>query len=342
MLCLLVSGCSGIDSTGPSAAAQSSSAVEVVTAAATVQPLAVALEAVGTAAANESVEVTSGISKKVTAIHFEEGDFVRRGTVLVELDSHEARAALAEAEAAFAESESRYQRSRNLFAREALSGAELDQIEATLKASRARMEAARARLEDTVIRAGFDGYTGFRRVSVGALVGPNTVITTLDDLSVIKLNCTIPETSLFLVKEGLPVVASTPALPGRTFRGQVTDLDSRVDPVTRSITIRARIPNPDRALLPGMFMTVTLQGEVVPALLVPEAAIVPEQGSTFVFVVENGLVERRQVLTGRRRPGEVEITSGLEEGERVVVAGTQNVHDGMTVRDPMGTSSKDT
>lgn len=328
----LVSGCADSDPAGAPDASQDAG-VNVVTTEVALRPLGVELETVGTAAANESVDVTSEVSKKVSAIRFEEGDFVRRDAVLVELDSDEARAAVAEAEAAVVDSESRFKRSRELFARQALSQAELDQLEATLKASRARLEAARARLADTVIRAGFDGRTGFRRVSVGQLVGPTTVITTLDDVSVIKLNFTVPETSLSLIKKGLPVTAETPAVPAKQFRGEVSDLDSRIDPVTRSITVRAMIPNPDGVLRPGMFMTVSLRGEAVPTLVVPESAIVPEQGRTFVFVVRDAKVERREVHVGRRRPGEVQIASGLEAGERVVIEGTQNLRDGTAVRE---------
>jgi membrane fusion protein (multidrug efflux system) len=329
---LTISGCAE-PGEGSVADTSQSGAVAVVTTEVGLRPLGVELETVGTAAANESVDITSEVSKKVSAIRFDEGDFVRRDTVLVELDSDEARAAVAEAEAAVVDSESRYRRSRDLFARQALSAAELDQLESTLKASRARLEAARARLADTVIRAGFDGRTGFRRVSVGQLVGPTTVITTLDDVSIIKLNFTVPETSLSLIKKGLPVTAETPAVPGKQFRGEVSELDSRIDPVTRSITVRANIPNPDGVLRPGMFMTVSLRGEAVPTIVVPESAIVPEQGRTFVFVVSDGRAERREVHVGRRRPGEVQIASGLEVGERVVIEGTQNVRDGTPVRE---------
>jgi membrane fusion protein (multidrug efflux system) len=113
----------------------------------------------------------------------------------------------------------------------------------------------------------------------------------------------------------------------------VTQVDSRVDPVSRSIVVRAELPNADGALRPGMFMTVALEGRESPALLVPEGAIVPEQGSTFVFVVADGRVARREVRTGRRRPGEVEIIDGLREDEHVVVEGTQNVDEGSAVRE---------
>lgn len=307
--------------------------VAVVTAAATVRPLAIEIEAVGTARANESVEVTSKASNVVTAIRFKEGDTVRRGAVLVEMDNAEALASVAEAEAALADSRSQFERSRELFTAQALSRAQLDQLEASLKANQARLAAAKAQLADTVIRAAFDGRTGFRHVSVGSFVSPGTAITTLDDTSVIKLDFTVPETYLFVLQPGLPVKAAAAGLPGRVFTGRVSHLDSRVDPVTRSLAVRAELPNPDGVLRPGMFMTVTLQGEAAPALIVPEAAIVPEQGRFFVFVVDDGIVERRAVQIGTRRPGEVEIVAGLDEHERVIVEGTQNVRHGMRVRE---------
>ena len=307
--------------------------VTVVTAAATVRPLAVEVEAVGTAQAKESVDVTSKTTNTVVAVRFREGERVRKGAVLVELDSAEAKADLEEAEAALAESENQFKRSRDLYAQQALSVSQLDQIEATLKGNRARVSAAKARLDDTVIRASFDGRTGFRRVSVGSLVNPGTIITTLDDTSIINLDFTVPETYFSMLERGLRVTARSAGLPDRVFEGTVSNLGSRVDPVTRSITVRAEIPNVDGVLRPGMFMTVILQGQPTPTLLVPEAAIVPEQGKTFVFVVTDGVIERREVRTGRRRPGEVEIVEGLRERERVVVEGTQNVRDGTRVRE---------
>jgi membrane fusion protein (multidrug efflux system) len=330
-LLIALAACSGQQPGAPKKA--DSQAVEVVTAEATTQPMGVEIEAVGTARANESVDVTSKTSNTVTAIRFEEGDRVRKGEILVELDGAEVRASLAEAEAALAESENQFKRSRDLFTSKALSESQLDLIEATLKANQARVDVAKARLADTIIRASFDGNVGFRRVSVGSLVGPGTVITTLDDATLIKLDFTVAETYIHALQKNLPVIAATAGLPGREFLGKVTHLDSRVDPVTRSIAVRAELPNPKGELRPGMFMTVRLQGEVAPALLVPEGAIVPEQGHTYVFVVENGVAQRREVKLGKRRPGEVEIVDGLKEHERVVTEGTQNLRDGSVVND---------
>lgn len=330
-----VAACSGPLGESGGAPAGTPEAVPVVTAIARVRPLGVEIEAVGTARAKESVDVTSKATNTVVAIRFKEGDMVRRGDVLVELDSEEARADLEEAEAALADSESQFKRSKELYAQQALSVSQLEQIEATLKANRARVSAARARLNDTVIRASFDGRTGFRRVSVGSLVNPGTVITTLDDTSIINLDFTVPETYFYVLERGLQVSARTAGLPNHEFTGTVSNLGSRIDPVTRSIVVRAEIPNKEGLLRPGMFMTVTLRGKPEPALLVPEEAIVPEQGKTFVFVVSDGVVEQRVVRTAKRRPGEVEIVEGLKENEHVVIEGTQNIRDGSRVREEL-------
>jgi len=336
-LLLLCAACSDseVDSRTPPANAP----VAVVTAAATIQPMGIEIEAVGTTRANESVQVTSKASNVVTAIRFNDGDEVSRGEVLVEMDDAQAQAALAEAQAGLADSQSQYNRSRDLVTQEALSQADLDQIEAQLKADQARVAAAQASLDDTVIRAAFDGRTGFRHVSVGSFVSPGTLITTLDDTSIMKLDFTVPENFLFMLRRGLSVSASSVGLPNRPFTGEVTNIESRVDPVTRSITVRAEIPNADGALRQGMFMTVRLEGEAEPTLLVPEGAIVPEQGHIYVFAVRNNIAERREVRIGKRRPGEVEIVDGLAENDRVVVEGTQNVRDGSVVAEVAGPAS---
>jgi len=341
-LCGLAIAAAGCTESAPevraAAAAAGAAAIPVVTQPARIELMGIEIEAVGTTQANESVEVTSKASNTVTAIRFQEGEEVERGAVLVEMDAAQARAALAEAEAALARSKSQYDRSRDLQSRQALSMADLELVEATLKADQARVAAAQARLDDTVIRASFKGRTGFRRVSVGSFVSPGTVITTLDDTSVIKLDFTVPETSLFVLRRGLPVTAAAAGLPDRTFLGTVTNIDSRVDPVTRSVTVRAELDNPDGLLRQGMFMTVSLQGEREPTLLVPEEALVPERSHAYVFVVRDNVVERREVRTGKRRPGYVEIVEGLAEHERVVVDGTQNVRDGSIVQEAGGAS----
>ncbi len=330
---LLVSGCAEPTPEARRAVAGAATAIPVITQPARVEPMGIEIEAVGTTQANESVEVTSKASNTVTAIRFQEGEVVERGAILVEMDATQLRANLAEAQASLARSKSQYDRSRDLQSRQAMSMADLEQVEAALKADEARVAAAQSRLDDTIIRASFSGRTGFRHVSVGSFVSPGTVITTLDDTSIIKLDFTVPETYLFVLSRGLPVKAAAAGLPDRMFEGVVTNMDSRIDPVTRSVTVRAEIPNPDGLLRQGMFMTVALQGEVTPTLVVPEEALVPERGHAYVFVVNDDVVERREVHTGKRRPGFVEIVDGVAEHERVVVDGTQNVRDGSVVQE---------
>jgi membrane fusion protein (multidrug efflux system) len=294
--------------------------------------LAFELEALGTARANESVDITAKVANQVTAVRFDEGQRVRRGAVLVELDGVQARADLAVAEAVLAESRSQYQRSRELYSTKVLSDSQIEQIEATFKANEARVASARARVSDTVIRAPFDGRTGLRRVSVGSLISPGTVITTLDDTSTIKLDFTIPETFLAAVTPGLDITAGSVAYPDARFGGRVASVDSRVDPATRSVTVRALLPNPEGLLKPGMFLTVRLSRGAIDALLVPEHSLVPEQGDVFVFVVKDGAAEKRRVRIGERRVGDVQVVEGLVAGELVVTEGTQKLRDGAPVR----------
>jgi membrane fusion protein, multidrug efflux system len=290
------------------------------------------LEALGNARANESVDVSSKTSNVVTAIRFRDGERVQRGQVLVQLDDAATRADVAAAQATLTDSETQFNRSKELLSTQALSKSSYDQLEATLKANRARLQAAQARLEDTVIRAPFSGRVGLRRVSVGTLISPGDVITTLDDTSVIKLDFSVPENFLSTLREGLSVRATAPAFPGRAFAGKVASIDSRVDMNTRSVIVRALLANDDGALRPGMFLNVTLSNDERDSLVIPEEALTPEAERQYVFVVAGDKAQRREVRIGARRPGSVEVLSGLAEGDRVIVEGTQKVRDGAPVR----------
>lgn len=307
--------------------------VPVVSRAVSLQPLARELRALGTARANEAVEITAKTSNIVSVVRFRDGERVSKGAVLVELDSAQARADLAAATAALTESESQYRRAQELLPTQSLSKSQYDQIVATRTANAARVDAARARLEDTVIRAPFGGRVGLRRVSVGGLISPGTVITTLDDTSIIKVDFAVPENNLTALRTGLAVSVSSTAYPGRIFRGKVASVDSRVDSTSRSLQVRAEVPNADGALKPGMFLNVELLRDERQAIVIPEEAIVPDQDRQFVFVVKGGMAEKREVRTGLRRPGSVEIVSGLAAGERIVVEGTVKLRDSGPVRD---------
>jgi membrane fusion protein (multidrug efflux system) len=319
--------------TSKSAAPSAPSAVPVVLTPARMQALPRIVEALGTTMALEAVEITPRISSIVTAIHFNGGEEVNAGDVLVELENAGERASLAEAEAAVIDSRSQFERARTLARTQAVSESQLLQLEATLKADEARLRAAQARLEQTIIRAPFHGFTGLRTISAGSLVTPGMVITTLDELSSVRLDFAVPETFLSFVAGDLEVTARSVAYPGNLFAGKVTTVDTRVDPVTRAVTARAEIPNPEALLKPGMFLTVRLEGPARETLIVPEAALVPEGERQFVFVERDGTARRMEVAIGRRLPGEVEILQGLEPGDRVVVEGTQKVVEGTPVID---------
>jgi membrane fusion protein (multidrug efflux system) len=293
----------------------------------------VGIEAIGTANANEAVSVTSKTSNIVTAIHFSDGELVRAGDVLVELDRGSVTADLAAATAAFEESRSQFNRSRELVATQVVSKAQYEQLEATMKANEARMAAAQSRLTDTYIRAPFSGRVGLRRVSLGTLINPGTVITTLDDISSVKVDFAVPEVYVAQLRNGQAVQARTNAWPGRVFTGKVLSVDSRIDPTTRSVIVRAAVPNRDAALKPGMFLTVSVSQEHRPALVIPEEALVPEQARQFVYVVDGATVAKREVSLGRREPGFVEVTDGLAVGDLVVVEGTLKLRDGAPIRD---------
>jgi membrane fusion protein (multidrug efflux system) len=289
------------------------------------------IEALGTARANESIEIQPRIASLVERVHFEEGQLVQAGDLLLELENSEIKAGLALAEAELSESRSLYNRSKSLADSQAISASNLEQLLAQLQVSQAQVEAARARLDNTIIRAPFTGKIGLRRVSPGSFVNTDTVITTLDDVSRIKLEFSVPETFLRTVREGLTVEAHSLVYPDRVFEGTVTSVDTRLDPVTRAVKVRAIIPNSDSALKPGMFMTVDLQRDSGRVVVAPEQSIVPEGNMQYVYVVADGVAEKRTVQLGRRIPGYVVIESGLAEGDAVVVQGTHKLRDGAAV-----------
>jgi membrane fusion protein (multidrug efflux system) len=295
-------------------------------------PFPLTVEALGTLQADESVEIRPRISETVTAIRFTEGQYVQKGTVIVELRAAEARASVAAARAALAESESRYKRSLKLYEDQLISVAEIEPLEAQRDGDQAEVDAAEARLAETIVRAPFSGRLGLRRISVGSLVGPSTVITTLDATRSMKLDFNVPETAVARVRPGLTIAARSAAYPDSVFRGRVASVDTRVDPVSRTITVRATVPNPRGLLHPGMFMSVLLLRDDIRSLTIPEQALVPEQSRMFVYVVGAGdIIEKRAVKIGRRRPGAVEILSGLEAGETLVAEGTQKARPGQPV-----------
>jgi len=292
------------------------------------------IEALGTARANESIEIQPRISSLIESFAFTEGQDVEAGDVLVHLEDNEIDAGLRLAEANLSESRSLYNRSKSLADTQAISASNLDQLLAQVRVDEASVEAARARLDNTVIRAPFSGRVGLRRVSPGSFVNTATIITTLDDISQIKLDFSVPETFLTVLSQGMNISAESLVYPDRIFEGIVASIDTRIDPISRAVQVRAILPNEEELLKPGMFMSVDLKRDRGEVVVAPEQAIVPEGGSQFVFVVANGVAEKRRVHLGRRIPGFVSIEAGLEAGESVITEGTHKVRDGSEVEVP--------
>ena len=313
-------------------AAPGSAAPLVVVAQAEVKSFPLSAEALGNARANESIDIRPKITATLTEILFEEGQEVEAGDVLVKLDNLEQVADLAAARAALVDSEASYRRSSELFKTNVVSKSQLLQDEARKIADEAMVSVAEKRLADTIVKAPFAGRIGLRRVSLGSLLGPGTVITTLDDTFIIKVDFDLPEIYLSRLEPGLKVLAHSAAYPDHEFTGLVSSVDTRVDPVSRTVRVRSVMQNTDGHLRPGMFLTVNLLNDSIEALVIPERALIPERSVQFVFVVgDNQLVEKRTVQIGRRRPGEVEILTGLSAGETVIVDGTQKAREGQAV-----------
>jgi membrane fusion protein (multidrug efflux system) len=311
-------------------------------------------DAVGTVRAYESITVTVKGSGIVEEISFQEGQKVKLGDVLLRLDSDERRAdieqAKAESRRAAAQRDElklRLDRAMALSRTGAGTGAQVDDLTAQVKtlesamaSAEARRKGAEARLEDLIVRAPFAGRLGTRSVSVGAYVSPGARITTLDDLSRVRLDFAVPENVLASLKVGQTVRAVSAAFGQRSFEGKVAIIDPRVDPVTRSVRLTAEFDNPDEALKPGMFLSVALEVTVKnDAVVVPEEAIVGEGLRHLIYVVKDNLVERRVVRIGQRQEGRVEIVDGLRAGETIVVRGVQRVRPGLAV-DPKPISAE--
>ncbi|MGE5538841.1 MAG: efflux RND transporter periplasmic adaptor subunit [Gemmatimonas sp.] len=309
--------------------------IPVVVASARIGPVIETYGAIGNASANEAVVITSKVTGLVKAINFKEGDNVAAGTVLVELDDRELKANLLAAEADVRNARQNYDRTARLAKSENAPQARVDELRAALDSAQARAEATRARLADMTIVAPFSGRLGLRRISVGTLIQQGTVITTLDDASIIKMDFSVPEKLLANVAPGQTVVARTDAFPDRHFTGTVKTVDSRIDPTTRAFEVRAEIPNGDGTLKPGMLLTLELTlAKRDAVVLIPEEALVPQGTKQYVFTVENGRARRKEVEIGTRMKGTVEIRSGLEADAVVLIGGTQRVRDGTPVRVP--------
>ncbi len=288
--------------------------------------------ALATVHARESVTLTAKVSEIVDQVHFESGQEVEAGQPLVTLRVGAQQAALAEARAAADEAVQQFDRLQGLAAQQLVARATLDAQRATRDAALARVRQMRSEIADRQVRAPFAGVLGIRQVSPGALLTPNAVIATLDDISSVYADFQVPEAALPAVAPGARVTATGAAWPGVAFEGTVETVATRIDPATRTVTVRAAFDNPGRQLRPGMLLETSLLRPQRQALVVPEISVVQVGRESFVYRVgRDGTVERVVVQTGVRRDGLAEIVRGLEAGARIVVDGTGKLRPGMAV-----------
>tara|TARA_R110000868_G_scaffold353876_2_gene615101 strand:+ start:52105 stop:53193 length:1089 start_codon:yes stop_codon:yes gene_type:complete len=290
------------------------------------------IEALGSTMANETVVITSDLTEKISKIYFVGGQNVQKGYLLVSLNDKVEQAELKAAKAELEKAKLSYQRAQNLQKSKAVSQATLQERLAVFQKSKALVEEVNARLNQLNIVAPFDGTLGFREVSVGALIQPGQNITTIDNIDEIKVDFEIPSIYLSRVTKGMKIYGLVDAFEGKEFEGKILLVNTRADPITRTIKIRGIIPNKQHLLRPGLLMNIILKDKPSKVLLVPEEALVKKGKKDFIFLVnkENNeyIVKKVEVKIGSRKKGIVEIISGLSKKDLIVLHGVHKVQSG--------------
>ena len=323
---LCLAGCNGEEQKAPRAA-------PLVTAG----PIAKAtftdtVEAVGTALANEQVVLSAPVTERIESVNFADGGFVKRGQVIATMAVAQEKAELAAAQAQAQQASQQLQRIQALKARGFATAASLDQQLALANAAKAAADQSRAAIGDRVIRAPFGGWVSLRTISPGAIIPAGTAIATVSDISRIKLDFTVPETQLSMIREGMPINAVSAAWPDRPFTGTIATIDPVIDPATRAVKVRAILPNGDKALKPGMLLTVSVRARQRESLAVPELAVLGDGEERYVFALDGRTAKRVKVDTGMRQNGLVEILGGVKAGQTIVTEGVVKLSDGAKVR----------
>ena len=290
------------------------------------------IQALGTAQANETVAITAQTQDVVEKIYFESGDFVEQGQLMAELNARKEVARVQQLKFSLGEAQRQLDRLTELRRGNAASQQQLEEQQVAVNGLQAELEVAEATLAEMKIYAPFSGRVGIREVSPGALVAPGDVFTTLDDISPINVDFSVPERYFASLAVNQEVIARNSAYPGQQFIGRISSIDSRVDPVTRSVRVRAQLPNDGDLLRPGMLLEITLLRSIDETLLLPEKAVMPIQSRQYVFkLTPDGRAQRVEVTIGRRKPGIVEITDGVKPGDQVIVEGLVRLRDGVPV-----------
>ncbi len=281
-----------------------------------------AIRATGQIEAVQSVELRPEVEGRIVEILVREGQSVAAGTALFKVDDAELKAEVARAEADRDVAQRNLERTKQLMTQNASSQADLERADAGYRAAQASYDLLKTRLDRTLVRAPFGGIVGRRLVSIGTYVTTLTPLISLQSVNPQQAVFQVPERYAERLRRGQLVSFQVAALPGKNFSGEVIFVDPVVELPGRTILIKARVPNPERQLQAGMFIEARLATDIRPnAVIVPEDALVPLQGATYVWLSKEGKADRREVSVGVRSPGWAEITAGVEAGEQVIVAG---------------------
>ena len=294
------------------------------------------IRVLGVARGRRSVNITSSTSELITRVLFTDGQRVAAGTPLVELQAREEDAGIIEARAQVAQAQRQFDRYKTLADQGIAPRVTAEDAETGLETARASLNAALARRGDRMIRAPFGGVLGLSSVTPGTLVSPGGIITTLDDIAVVRVDFPVPERYLGVLRTGTPIRASIDAYGDEVFNGRIALLDTRINEQTRAVTARAEIPNPGARIRPGMAVQVAVQQGQRTAPAAPEAAVQYEGDGAFVYRIARGergsTAQRVEVETGSVEGGFVEILSGLNVGDRIVGSGLNRIQPGAPVR----------
>ena len=285
----------------------------------------------GTLLANESVNIVAESARRVLAIHVEEGSLVGKGALLFKLDDATLRADLMRLEGRHALAAANEARLRSLVAQKLVADQDYDRAQSELKAIVGEMEVLKVAIGQTEIRAPFAGRVGLRRVSPGAYVNTNTVLTTLTDISQLKLDFTLPERYSAEVMKGQTFNFKVEGR-GETYVGRVVAVEPGIDTSTRSVIVRGVVPNPGGRLTPGASASVEFEVRSAEGILIPSRALVPSIKGHSVFVLKDGKAMEREVTIGVRTPESVQIVSGLNRGDVILTSNLLRLRPGIPVK----------
>ncbi len=315
----------------PEGRSRSATPVHVLVSPLQIEPTRTRVEAVGTSRAIRSIELHPATSGEVAAVHFEPGQRVSKGDLLVELDKRDERLAVDLARVRVEDAERLLERYRRSGSSGAVLPTQLDAAETAVETARIELERAQVALDDRTIRAPFDGYVDVTEVYPGDRINPDTVITTLDDRSALLVSFDVPELMIRELETGGEVDLSMWNFADRKFRGTVTEIGSRIDPATRTFVARATVDNASDALRPGMSFQVSVSVEGATKPVVSETAVQWGADGAFIWTIVDGRAVRVPVRIVQRQQGRVLIETDLEPGSPIVVEGVQRMRDGIEV-----------